>query len=71
MLDDGALLPGIPTNPGSTYALALRRRPKRTLFVNDTKGFERQDLPYGVALHVLNPVAALSTDDSTSARGKV
>ena len=61
-LDDGALWPGMPTNPGSTYGSRYVDA-KRTLFVNDTKGFERRDLPYGVALHVLNPVAALSNED--------
>jgi hypothetical protein len=61
-LDDAALWPGVPTNPDSTYGSRYIDA-KRTLFVNDTKGFERQDLPYGVALHVLYPVAALSSEE--------
>ncbi|HWE28273.1 MAG TPA: serine/threonine-protein kinase [Polyangia bacterium] len=61
-LDDGARWPDFPTNEGSTYGSRYVDT-KRTLFVNDTKGFERRDLPYGVALHVLTPVAALSNDD--------
>jgi hypothetical protein len=60
-LDDAALWDA-PTDPNSTYAYRYVDK-KRTLFVNDTKGFERHGLPDGVALHVLNPVVALSTDD--------
>jgi hypothetical protein len=39
---------------------------KRTLFVNDSAGFETRDLPYGVALHLFSPVAALSDDQLLS-----
>ena len=59
MIDDGSLFPDLPTNEGSTYPYRYIEK-KRTLFVNDTKGFERRDLPDGVALHVLTWVPALS-----------
>ena len=62
MLDDAALWPELPTDPNGSYTYRYIDK-KRTLFVNDTKGFERHGLPDGVALHVLVPVAALSTDD--------
>ena len=61
MLDDAALWPDDPTDPnGEVYRY---KDTKRTLFVPDAKGFERNALPVGVAVHVLAPVAALSTDD--------
>jgi serine/threonine-protein kinase len=62
MLDDAALWPELPTDKDASYTYRYVDK-KRTLFVNDTKGFERHGLPDGVALHVLNPVAALSTED--------
>jgi hypothetical protein len=62
MLDEAALFPDLPTDPGGSYTYRYIPN-KRTLFVNDSKGFERNGLPDGVALHVLNPVNALSTDD--------
>jgi tRNA A-37 threonylcarbamoyl transferase component Bud32 len=61
-LDDASLWPGFPTSAGMTYPSRYVDS-KRTLFVNDTRGFERGDLAYGVALHVLTPVAALSDSD--------
>jgi hypothetical protein len=62
MLDDASLWPDLPTDKDASYTYRYVDK-KRTLFVNDAKGFERHGLPDGVALHVLNPVAALSTDD--------
>ena len=51
-LDDASLWPDLPTDKGASY-LYRYSRAKRTLFVNDAKGFERHGLPDGVALHVL------------------
>jgi hypothetical protein len=39
---------------------------RRTLFVADAKGFESQELPYGVAVHALAPVRTLSNDQLLS-----
>jgi hypothetical protein len=62
ILDAPALWPEYSLSADNTYP--SRYVPsKRTLFVNDSSGFERRDLPYGVALHVLTPVAALSDSD--------
>jgi hypothetical protein len=62
MLDAPALWPGEPMSPDSTYP--VRYDPaKRTLFVNDTPGFETRDLPYGVAVHLLTPIGALTNSD--------
>jgi hypothetical protein len=60
-LDEAALWPGLPANEGMTYTSRYILA-KRTLFVNDTRGFERHDLAYGVAQHVLSPVAAVDND---------
>ena len=62
MLDDASLWPDEPTDPNGSYTYRYKDT-KRTLFVTDTKGFERHGLPDGVALHVLVPVTALSNDD--------
>ena len=70
LLDDGSLFPDLPTNEGSTYAYRYIEK-KRTLFVNDTKGFEQQDLPDGVALHVLTWVPALTNEEVLRLAGKV
>jgi serine/threonine-protein kinase len=35
---------------------------RRTLFIADVNGFERDELPYGVALHVLAPLGSLTND---------
>ena len=62
LLDTPSLWPDFKLSANSTYA--SRYLPaKRTLFVNDSPGFARHDLPYGVALHVLTPVQSLSNDD--------
>jgi hypothetical protein len=61
MIDDGSLFPDMPTSEGSTYPYRYIEK-KRTLFVNDSKGFERADLPDGIALHVLTWVPALSNE---------
>jgi serine/threonine protein kinase len=64
LLDDGSLFPDMPNSPnGYTYRYIEK---KRTLFMNDSKGFERQDLPDGIALHVLTWVPALSTEEVLS-----
>jgi serine/threonine-protein kinase len=69
MLDTPALWPDFELSADRTYP--SRYVPtKRTLFVNDTGGFERRDLPYGVALHVLAPVAAISGADILRLAGK-
>ncbi len=62
LLDDGALFPELPTSSDSTYPYRYIPQ-KRTLFVNDTKGFERTTLPDGVATHVMMWVPALSNED--------
>jgi hypothetical protein len=59
MIDDGALFPELPTPPGASFAYRYIDK-KRTLFMNDTKGFERQDLADGVATHVLTWVPSLT-----------
>jgi predicted Ser/Thr protein kinase len=56
------LWPGYSIKPESTYPSRYVDA-RRTLFIADTPGFERRELPYGVALHVLTPVAALSDAD--------
>ena len=66
-----ALWPDCRRNRGLDLRLIATSTTKRTLFVNDTKGFERRDLPYGVAPHVLTRVPALDQRRHTSARGKV
>jgi serine/threonine-protein kinase len=62
ILNQADLWPGFHVKAESTYPSRYVDR-KRTLFVNDNPGFEARDLPYGVALHVLAPVSAISTDD--------
>jgi serine/threonine-protein kinase len=49
------LWPGFEIKSDSTYPSRYIAG-KRTLFVNDAKGFERRDLAYGIALHVLAPL---------------
>ncbi len=56
------LWPGFDIKPDKTYP-SRYVEPHRTLFVADVPGFERRDLAYGIALHVLAPERALSTDD--------
>jgi hypothetical protein len=62
LLDDGSLFPEFPTTAGSTYPDRYFEN-TRTLFVNDSKGFERRDLPDAVAQYVLSWAPALSNDD--------
>jgi serine/threonine-protein kinase len=62
MLDDQALWPDLKLTPGSTYRQRYVAK-SRTLFINDSSGWTQSELPYGVATHVLTPVAALSNDD--------
>jgi hypothetical protein len=61
VLNRGDLWPGYHLSAESTYP-SRYIEPRRTLFVHDAAGFERE-LPYGLALHVLAPVRALSNDD--------
>jgi hypothetical protein len=61
MIDDGSLFPELPTHEGSTYPYRYIDK-KRTLFMNDTKGFDRQDLPDGIAWHVLYWVPSVTPD---------
>jgi hypothetical protein len=62
LLNKPELWPDYVIDPKSTYP--SRYVPNRaTLFVADTPGFERKELPYGVALHALAPVAELSNED--------
>jgi serine/threonine protein kinase len=62
MLDAPALWPSFPLTAGSTYPSRYVPE-KRTVFVNDGSGFERSDLPFPVANHVLYGVTALSDQD--------
>jgi hypothetical protein len=61
LLDAPKLWPEYGLSADSTYPSRYVAG-KRTLFVNDGAGFETRDLPYGVALHLFSPVAALSDD---------
>jgi serine/threonine-protein kinase len=61
LLNRADLWPGYHLSPESTYP-SRYVEPRRTLFVRDAPGFERE-LPYGLALHVLAPVRALSNED--------
>jgi hypothetical protein len=61
ILNRADLWPGFEIKPDKTYP-SRYVEPRRTLFVADTKGFERRDLAYGIALHVLVPEKSLSTD---------
>jgi hypothetical protein len=54
ILNQPALWPGFVVDPGNDYPSRYLAE-KRTLFMADTRGFEREELPYGVALHVLAP----------------
>ena len=62
MLDNPSLWPNFPMTAGSTYPSRYVPE-KRTLFVNDAPGFERSDLPFPVANHVLSAVPSLTTSD--------
>jgi serine/threonine-protein kinase len=62
MLDAPALWPSFPLAAGSTYPSRYVPE-KRTVFVNDGSGFERSDLPFPIANHVLYGVTALSDQD--------
>jgi hypothetical protein len=56
------LWPGYNLEPGKSYG-SRYVEPHKTLFVADAPGFERRELAYGVALHILVPEKALSTDE--------
>jgi tRNA A-37 threonylcarbamoyl transferase component Bud32 len=56
------LWPGYNLEPGKSYG-SRYVEPHKTLFVADAAGFERRELAYGIALHVMAPEKALSTDD--------
>jgi serine/threonine-protein kinase len=62
ILSRADLWPGYPLEPGKSYG-SRYVEPHRTLFVADSPGFERRDLAYGIALHVLAPEKALTTDE--------
>jgi serine/threonine protein kinase len=62
MLDAPALWPDYHLSADSSYA-SRYVAPKRTLFVNDAKGFEHSDLADGVAMHVLTGASSLSDSD--------
>jgi serine/threonine-protein kinase len=62
ILNRNDLWPGYNLEPGKSYG-SRYVEPHKTLFVADTPGFERRELAYGIALHVLAPEKALSTDE--------
>ena len=61
-LDKPSLWPGFEVHAESSYPSRYVHA-KRTLFIADTPGFERKEMPYAVALHVLAPIRALSNDE--------
>jgi serine/threonine-protein kinase len=61
-LDKPSLWPGFEVHADSSYPSRYVHA-KRTLFIADTAGFERKELPYAVALHLLAPIRALSNDE--------
>jgi hypothetical protein len=62
VLNKPELWPGYRLDAESTYPSRYVEA-KSTLFVADTVGFERRELPYGVALHVLAPLRDLSNEE--------
>jgi serine/threonine-protein kinase len=62
ILNRADLWPGFDIRPDKTYP-SRYVEPRRTLFIADAAGFERRDLAYGVALHVLGPERALTNDE--------
>jgi serine/threonine-protein kinase len=64
LLNRADLWPGYHLASDSTYP-SRYVEPRRTLFVHDAAGFEGE-IPYGLALHVLAPVRALSNADCTT-----
>ena len=62
VLSDPKRWPGYKVEAGHTYG-SRYVEPKHTLFVADGPRFLDRELPYGVALHVLTPIDALSNDD--------
>ncbi|MEO6952226.1 MAG: serine/threonine-protein kinase [Polyangia bacterium] len=61
VLADPKRWPGYKVEAGHTYG-SRYVEPKHTLFVADGPKFLDRELPYGVALHVLTPIDALSND---------
>jgi hypothetical protein len=61
ILNRAELWPGFDIEADKTYP-SRYVEPHQTLFVADTPGFERRDLAYGLALHVLAPERSLSTE---------
>jgi serine/threonine-protein kinase len=61
LLSRADLWPGFGVEPGKTYG-SRYVEPRKTLFVADSPGFERRELAYGLALHVLVPEKALTTE---------
>ena len=62
LLSRPELWPGFGVEAGKTYG-SRYVEPKKTLFVADAPGFERRELAYGMALHVLAPEKALTNDE--------
>jgi serine/threonine protein kinase len=61
VLEEKDLWPGYDIKPGTGY-LSRYVPLKRTLFIADDPGFEKKELPYAMALHVLAPVPGLPND---------
>jgi hypothetical protein len=62
LLNDPALWPDYQLDPKSTYP--SRYVPTRsTLFIASNAGFERKELPYGVALHLLARAPELTNEE--------
>ena len=59
VLSDARLWPGFHVEAGHTYG-SRYVEPRRTLFVADGPNALDRELPYGVAIHVLTPIDALS-----------
>jgi hypothetical protein len=61
VLADAKRWPGFNVEAGRSYGQRYIE-PKRTLFIADGAGYLDRELPYGVALHVLTPIDALSNE---------
>jgi serine/threonine protein kinase len=61
VLGDAKRWPGFGVEAGKSYG-SRYVEPKKTLFVADGAGYLDKELPYGIALHVLTPIDALSTE---------
>ena len=61
VLSDAKRWPGFGVEAGRSYGSRYVET-KRTLFVSDGANYLDREIPYGVALHVLTPIDALSTE---------